>query len=86
MRHPEVTPVAKGGTQMATITLATAAENPKLAFMAQVERAIAVSETAAPDDHDSILAILDKLDERTIEPEDHDQLLALIAKYGPPAS
>jgi len=71
---------------MATITLASSAANPKLAFMAQIERAIALSETESPEDHDSILAILDRLDERSVQPEDHNQLLALITKYGPAAA
>ncbi len=67
---------------MAMITLAKTATNPQLVFKARVERAVALAETEAPEDHDRILAILDRVDERTVGPEDHDQLMALISKYG----
>jgi hypothetical protein len=66
---------------MATITLARTAENPHLIFRAAVERAVALSEADAPEDHDTILAILDRMADGSNMPQDHDRLMELVGKY-----
>jgi hypothetical protein len=73
------------GTIMATITLARTAENPHLVFRAAVERAVALSESRSPEDHDAILQILDRLADGSNMPQDHDRLMELVAKYRAPA-
>jgi hypothetical protein len=69
---------------MASITLATAAINPQLAFKANVERAVAAAEAKSPADHDAILEILDRWAEGTFLREDHDRLTAFVDRYASP--
>jgi hypothetical protein len=66
---------------MTSITLATTATNPQLAFKANVERAMAIAEAESPTDHDAMLEILDRLAEGIFLQEDHERLTAFVDRY-----